>query len=255
MTEQHEKGKSSFMPIIIAAGVTITFVGLVVFIPLFVLGLIILAIGVLKVAKDDSQEKFAKKKDDPQEEHWPLEKLSKEKIGIWVFIMSEILVFGSLIAAYFYVRTNSTAWPVASQTHDVTLGMVNTIILLTSSLAIILALYSIQKGNLLGLKISLGATFALGFVFLDIKLGFEWPALISSGFTINSGLPASTYYALTGVHAVHLAVGMVAVGYLLIRAFNGGFTATKHSGVENVGLYWHFVDIVWMFLFPLFYLI
>ena len=92
-------------------------------------------------------------------------------------------------------------------------------------------------------------------LFLVIKLGFEWPELISKGFTINSGLPASTYYTLTGLHAVHVAVGMVAIGYLMFRTYQGGFTSTKHVAVENVGLYWHFVDIVWMFLFPLFYLI
>ena len=101
----------------------------------------------------------------------------------------------------------------------------------------------------------MGSTFALGFAFLDIKLGFEWPDLIRNGFTINSGLPASSYYVLTGLHAIHVAVGLVAVGYLMIRTFNGGFTMKKNVAVENVGLYWHFVDIVWMFLFPLFYLI
>jgi cytochrome c oxidase subunit I+III len=252
--EQPEERKSSFMPIIIAAGVAISFVGLVIFIPLFVVGLIIVTLALLKVFKDNSEEKFSQLKEQP-EEQWPLEKAGKEKVGVWVFIMSEILIFGSLIAAYFYVRTNSTTWPVATQTHNPIIGMVNTIILLTSSLAIILGLYYIKSGKTFGLKIGLANTFALGLTFLVIKLGFEWPELIRNGFTINSGLPASTYYALTGVHAVHVAAGLVAVGYLLLRAVNGGFTVAKHSGVENVGLYWHFVDIVWMFLFPLFYLI
>jgi cytochrome c oxidase subunit I+III len=95
----------------------------------------------------------------------------------------------------------------------------------------------------------------LGIAFLTIKLGFEWPELIGKGFTINSGLPASSYYVLTGLHAVHVAMGLIAVGYLMFRVYYHGFTSTKHVAVENVGLYWHFVDIVWMFLFPLFYLI
>ncbi len=188
-------------------------------------------------------------------ETWPLEHSGGEKIGVWVFLTSEILVFGSLIAAYVYVRLGSNSWPIAAQTHDVILGMVNTIILLTSSLSMVLALYSIKTGNTTGLKIGLASAFALGAAFLAIKLGIEWPQLIRNGFTINSGLPGSTYYVLTGVHAVHLAAGMIAVAYLMIRAFSGGFTSSKHSGVENVGLYWHFVDVVWMFLFPLFYLI
>ena len=242
------------MPIVIAAGVAILIVGLVLFIPLFVAGIVIVAVALLKVFKDGAEEKFAQTKESP-EETYPLEHQNKEKIGIWVFIMSEILVFGSLIVAYLYVRISSTTWPVATQTHNAIIGMVNTIILLTSSLAIILALYSIRTGYTRGLKIGLASTIALGVAFLTIKLGFEWPELYSKGFTINSGLPASTYYLLTGVHAMHVAAGLIAVSYLLVRSYSGGFTATKHSGVENVGLYWHFVDIVWMFLFPLFYLI
>jgi cytochrome c oxidase subunit I+III len=119
----------------------------------------------------------------------------------------------------------------------------------------ILALHSARTGNSNGLKIALGSSLVLGFAFLDLKLGFEWPGLSLKGFTINSGLPASTYFALTGAHALHVAVGLVAIGYLYLKAQRGGFTIEKHSAVENIGLYWHFVDIVWMFLFPLFYLI
>jgi cytochrome c oxidase subunit I+III len=251
---QQEERRTTLMPLIIAAGVAVIFLGLVVFIPLMVAGIIIVAIAILKVFKDGSEEKYAAKEEQP-EETYPLERANKEKIGMWVFLMSEILIFGSLITAYIYVRLNTPAWPPAAQTHNAILGMVNTIILLTSSLAIILALYSIRAGNVRGLKIGLISTFGLGLTFLIIKLGFEWPELYSKGFTITSGLPGSTYYLLTGVHAVHVAVGLVAVGYLILRAFNGGFSVDKHSGVENVGLYWHFVDIVWMFLFPLFYLL
>jgi cytochrome c oxidase subunit I+III len=250
---QTEENKSSFMPLIIAGGVALFLLGLVIFIPLLVAGLIIIAVALLKVYKDGTEEKFSR--EEGEEEKFPLESVTKEKLGLWIFLASEILIFGSLIVSYIYVRVNSSSWPIATQTHNTLLGMTNTIILLTSSLTMILALYSIREGNVKGLKICLGSTIALGFVFLGIKLGVEWPALIHSGFTINSGLPASTYYVLTGLHAVHVAVGLMAVGYLMIRTFSGGFTSTKHVAVENIGLYWHFVDIVWMFLFPLFYLL
>jgi cytochrome c oxidase subunit I+III len=249
-----EEGKSTYTSIIIAAGVAVFLLGLAIYVPLLIAGLIIIALALLKLFKDGVEEKYAEFKE-TLEEKWPLESISKEKLGLWVFLTSEILVFGSLIVAYLYVRVNSGSWPVATQTHNVLLGMTNTIILLTSSLTMIISLYSIKTNNVTGLKIGLGSTFALGFVFLDLKLGFEWPDLIRNGFTINSGLPGSSYFVLTGLHAVHVAVGLVAVGYLMIRAFNGGFFSTKHVAVENVGLYWHFVDIVWMFLFPLFYLI
>jgi cytochrome c oxidase subunit I+III len=249
-----EESKPTYIPLVIAAGAAIFFLGLTSFAPLAILGLIIIALSMLKVFKDGAEEKFVQVKE-ALEEMWPLESLSKEKMGIWVFLTSEILIFGSLIISYVYVRTTSSTWPLASQTHDVIFGMVNTIILLTSSLAMILALYSIRTGNSAGMKIGLGSAFALGFVFLDIKLGFEWPQLFRNGFTINSGLPASTYFVLTGLHAAHVAVGLIAIGYLMLRASQGGFTVNKNAAVENVGLYWHFVDIIWMFLFPLFYLI
>jgi cytochrome c oxidase subunit I+III len=257
MTEENsstEPSKPSYIPIIIAAGAAVFLSGLAAFTPLIIAGLVIIALALLKVFKDGAEEKFAEVKEDLVEA-WPFELLRKEKTGIWVFLTSEILIFGSLIVSYVYVRVSSSSWPLASQTHNVYIGMANTIILLTSSLAIILALYAIKTGNTTGLKIGLGSSFALGFAFLDIKLGFEWPDLIRNGFTVKSGLPASTYYVLTGLHAAHVAVGLIAIGYLILRANSQGFNSTKHTAVENVGLYWHFVDLVWMFLFPLFYLI
>jgi cytochrome c oxidase subunit I+III len=231
---QTEENKSTFIPLIIAGGVALFLLGLVIFIPLLVAGLIVIAVALLKVYKDGAEEKFSR--EEGEEEKFPLETVTKEKLGLWVFLASEILIFGSLIISYIYVRVNSSSWPIATQTHDTLLGMTNTIILLTSSLTMILALYSIRAGNVKGLKICLFSTVALGFTFLGLKLGVEWPALIRSGFTISSGLPASTYYVLTGLHAVHLAVGLVAIGYLMIRTFSGGFTSTKHVAVENIGL-------------------
>lgn len=249
-----EENKRTYMPVVISAAAAVFMLGLIVFWPLILIGLSVIAVAILKVFRDGAEEKFAELKETLQEK-FPLEYLNKEKLGVWVFLTSEVLVFGSFISAYLYTRLSSPSWPPAEATHNVLLGAVNTIILLTSSLAMILALHSAKTGNSLGVKIGLGGAFALGFAFLDLKLGFEWPELYLNGFAVTSGLPASTYYALTGAHAVHVAVGLMAIGYLLLRASKGGFTAQRHSAVENVGLYWHFVDIVWMFLFPLFYLI
>jgi cytochrome c oxidase subunit I+III len=257
LTEDYEKPeerKSSYTPIILGAGIALVLFGIVVFLPLAIAGAVVIGAAVFMLFKDGANEKFAEFKES-LEEKWPLEFLSKEKLGIWLFLMSEILIFGSLIVAYAYVRLSSSSWPVATQTHDVILGMFNTIILLTSSLAMIYALYSIRAGNIKGLRIGLVSAFILGASFLVIKLGVEWPQYYRNGFTISSGLPGSTYFVLTGLHAVHVGGGLVGVGYLIFRSFRGGFTSTKHSAVENIGLYWHFVDIVWMFLFPLFYLI
>jgi cytochrome c oxidase subunit I+III len=252
--ETNAKDKSTYLPLIITVGLGIFLLGLAIYIPLLIAGLVIIIASVFKLFKDGAKERFADSKE-ADEEKYPLKSVPKEKLGLWIFLATEILIFGSLIVAYGYVRINSSSWPIATQTHNVLLGMTNTIILLTSSLAMILALVSIKAGKVRGLKLSLNGAFALGFVFLAIKLGFEWPTLFRNGFTINSGLPASSYFVLTGLHAMHVAVGLVAIGYLMFRTYNGGFTSTKHVAVENVGLYWHFVDIVWMFLFPLFYLI
>lgn len=249
-----KEGKSTFVPIVIALGASLFFLGISIFIPLAIAGLVIVATGIGKAFYDNSQEKFADLTEHLMEK-WPLERLSKEKVGIWVFLSSEILLFGGLLIAYGYVRADSVVWPDALQTHNLLLGTTNTIILLTSSLAMILSLYFIRAGNTSATKVALAVTFGLGLVFLVVKLGFEWPSEIANGFMISSGLPGSTYYTLTGVHAVHLAVGLVAVGYLMFRAFRGQFSKEKHVGVEGVGLYWHFVDIVWMFLFTLFYLV
>jgi cytochrome c oxidase subunit I+III len=249
-----KESKSTFMPIVIAIGLTLLLFGFAVFWPVAVVGLIIIALGLLKTFHDDVEEKFTELTERLSEKY-PFGHLSKEKVGVWVFLTSEILIFGGLLVSYGYVRADSSFWPDALQTHDLVIGTANTVILLSSSLAMILALYFIRAGNSTAAKVALAATFALGFVFLEIKLGFEWPAEIRNGFTIDSGLPASTYYTLTGVHAMHVAVGLVAVGYLLLRVFKNQFNKQKHTAVENVGLYWHFVDIVWMFLFTLFYLV
>ncbi len=249
-----KEGKSTFVPIVIALGVSLLMLGISIFIPIAIAGLVILVVGLFKAFSDNSKEKFSDLTERLTEK-WPLEGLSKEKIGVWVFLSSEILLFGGLLISYGYVRASSAFWPDALQVHSLGLGLGNTIILLTSSLAMILALFFIRAGNSGAAKAALVTTFALGLTFLVIKLGFEWPSEIASGFTISSGLPGSTYYTLTGVHAMHVAVGLVAIGYLMFRAFKGQFTKEKHAGVEHVGLYWHFVDIVWMFLFTLFYLL
>ncbi len=250
-----EKGQSTFVPIVFSAGVSLFVIGFVISPPhLMIVGLLIIIASLFKLFRDDMGEKFAQIEESIGEK-WPFESVSKLKVGIWVFLTSEIVLFGSIISSYLYVRTISNSWPSAIETHNLTIGAINTIFLLTSSLALALALQSIKSNRPTGLKIGLIGTFALGLTFLTVKLGIEWPELFAKGFTITSGLPAATYYATTGAHAIHVGVGLLAIWYLIRRSLKGGFTNTKHVAVENIGLYWHFVDIVWMFLFPLFYLI
>jgi cytochrome c oxidase subunit I+III len=98
------------------------------------------------------------------------------------------------------------------------------------------------------------STLILGISFLAIK-GYEWYELALDGFTISSGLPAATFYITTGVHGAHVIAGLIGISYLIVKSVKGGFNSERYVAVENIGLYWHLVDIVWVFLFPLFYLI
>ena len=247
------KDGSTSIPLILSVGVTMFLFALALYPPFTLLGIAIVAVGLGVWFWDYTYDRYGAREESGLEK-WPLNSLSKERLGMWVFMASEAVIFGSIIAAYLYVRAGSASWPISYEVHNVPIGALNTIILLTSSFAMIMARESIKVNNLRGLKVYLLWTFALGTAFLVIK-GYEWLELIAKGFVISSGLPASTYYVTTGAHGIHVGVGLVAVLYLMIKAQKGKFSAQQHAGVENIGLYWHFVDIVWMFLFPLFYLI
>jgi cytochrome c oxidase subunit I+III len=129
-----------------------------------------------------------------------------------------------------------------------------TFILLTSSLTAILALVSAKIGSRNGLLASLGATFALGAAFLVVKAG-EWFELGRNGVFNTYPLPATSYFITTGTHGVHVVAGMGMTIYLMVQAWRGKYTHGNSETLEHFGLYWHFVDIVWVFLFPLFYLL
>jgi len=207
---------------------------------------------------------------------WPFEKISHEKLGMWFFITAEMMLFSMVVSGYIYVRSNSPVWPSPLLVtnilahlqggiinvpgvgeiaiHNIALGTVNTLVLVTSSLTMALALNAIKNGNVRGLKIWLLATLALGVTFMVIK-GYEWAGLYSEGFTITSGLPAASYYLTVGLHGAHVIAGLIAIAFLITKAYKNGFTKESYTGIENTGLYWHMVDVIWLFLFPLFYLL
>ncbi len=175
------------------------------------------------------------------------------KLGIWTFLGAEVIFFGVLIGSYLFVRTNSATWPPPGTLFEIRNGFAMTLVLLTSSLTAIMALASARAGNRNGVIVSLAGTIALGATFLYIKAG-EWFALGSAGvFTKYGGLPATSYFITTGTQ--HVFAGMCMAVYLLANAVKGKYLKGDHATLEHFGLYWHFVDIVWVFLFPLFYLI
>ncbi len=174
------------------------------------------------------------------------------KIGVWWFLASEITVFGGLIASYIVVRLGSGGWSEAAAHVNFPLGLVNTFVLLTSSLTMVLAFAAVEEKKPRRLQANLLLTLLLGLTFLMIK-GFEYAGEIGHGFTPGAGIFWSFYYGMTGLHALHVLGGIVVNLVLLVAALRDTLRPNEHR-VELAGLYWHFVDIVWIFLFPLLYL-
>jgi len=187
------------------------------------------------------------------------------KIGMWLFLLSEILLFGGLFILYSTYRyKNPIEFHLAAWELNRVLGTLNTLILLTSSLTMALSIYSIQKGNRKGSVSFLIATIFLGFLFLIIKSA-EWAAKIGHGIYPNSPrllgrgkgevLFYGLYYSMTGLHGLHVLVGILVLSVMLFLMMKGKINENRSISLENSGLYWHLVDIIWIFLFPLFYLI
>jgi heme/copper-type cytochrome/quinol oxidase subunit 3 len=171
---------------------------------------------------------------------------------VWWFLASEIMVFGGLIASYVVVRLGGAGWSQEAAHLNFTLGLINTFVLLTSSLTMVLAFAAVEDKDPKKLRAALGFTILLGLIFLVIK-AFEYAGEIRAGFTPSAGIFWSFYYGMTGLHALHVLAGIIVNLVLWIGALKGSLARNSHR-VELGGLYWHFVDIVWIFLFPLLYL-
>lgn len=176
------------------------------------------------------------------------------KFAIWLFLASEVMFFAGLISAYIVLRGGAPEWPVVSELLNVPLVAGNTFILIVSSVTMVRALAAVEDGNPAGMRRMLIATAALGAVFLSIQ-AFEWSELMREGTTASTDLFGSVFFTLTGFHGLHVLGGVLALLYVIFKAFRGAFTQNDHRGVELMGLYWHFVDVVWIFLFTILYLI
>jgi cytochrome c oxidase subunit 3 len=197
--------------------------------------------------------------------------LEKQKdaatLGMWIFLVTEIMFFGGLMLSYTVARyLYPAAFAMASHYSDPKIGAINTAVLICSSLTMALAVHAAQTGERKPLMGYLATTIVLGCVFLSVK-GYEWwekfHEHVVPGYSYQiTGPQARTaslyfthYFAMTGLHALHMIIGVCILAVLLVRSYRGVYTPAYHAAVENSGLYWHFVDIVWIFLFPLLYLI
>lgn len=239
----------SYWPIFVSSAAFLFFLGLVSGLPV-----IALAIGAGVVALFGyAREQFVVREEE-HAESWPFQLVPKIKLGVWTFLASEIIFFGVLLSAYFFVRANSISWPSAGSLFNIQHGAVNTFILLTSSLTAVMALVSAKSNSRAGLVGGLLATLALGSAFL-VNKGLEWRELVQEGHNFGRSLVETSYYITTGAHGVHVFAGLVLLLFLISKSVKGRYLNGNHATVEHFGLYWHFVDIVWVFLFPLFYLI
>lgn len=191
--------------------------------------------------------------------------LTSPKLGMWLFLVTELLFFGGMFLLYSVFRSMYTqAFHSAAMEENLVLGTANTIILITSSLTMALSIAAIKKGDKNMSSVFQMLTILLGALFLVNKY-FEWGAKISHGIYPGSPLMLQTdkgevlfyslYYVMTGIHGLHVIIGIGVIMVMLLFTQRGKITSGSFIKLENTGLYWHFVDIVWIYLFPLFYLI
>lgn len=185
------------------------------------------------------------------------------KLGMWVFLLSEIMFFSSLIGAYIILRfAHPEQWAEPNVVLNVPLTGFNTFMLICSSVTMVKAFAAIEHGDQAGLRKWLIATIILGASFVGIQV-YEYIKLAGHGFvpvTSKYGaeggpLYGSTFYTMTGFHGAHVTLGVVALIFTAVKAFRGKYSAVDYGGVEIMGLYWHFVDLVWIILFTIVYLI
>ena len=193
-----------------------------------------------------------------EEHHGPPEanqssRIDRQTLGILLFIVSEVMLFGAFFASYFFLRVvaNEGPWPPHPFELPVTIALMNTFILLSSSFTMHWALVSIQKGNRRGLQMGLVTTFLLGATFLFIQIN----EYVHIGFSARDDAFGSIFYGLTGLHGAHVTVGLVLLAIANIRAFRGHFTTEQHRGVEVPGIYWHFVDVMWIIVYVTVYIL
>jgi cytochrome c oxidase subunit 3 len=175
-------------------------------------------------------------------------------LGMLLFIISEVMVFGAFFTAYFFIRivAEPGGWfPIDGKELPVAVAGVNTAILVSSSLTLHWAQTSIKNGNRFGLQAGMTATFLLGLTFLFIQIN----EYVHIGFAPQDNAQATVFFSLTGLHGAHVTIGLALLGMVTIRAFRGHFSPEHHHGVEIPGIYWHFVDVMWIVVYTSVYVL
>jgi heme/copper-type cytochrome/quinol oxidase subunit 3 len=179
--------------------------------------------------------------------------VERGKFAIWLFLATEIMFFSGLIGAYIVLRSAAASWPDPAERLAVDITAANTFILIMSSWTMVKAVFAAKRGDRGGLVRWLLATIFIGSVFVSVQV-YEYIVLYKEGALPHVDIFWSTFYAMTGFHGTHVVVGVIWNVCVLLGALRGKYTARNNLGVELAGLYWHFVDLVWVLLFTIVYL-
>lgn len=181
--------------------------------------------------------------------------VENSKLCMWWFLASEIMMFAGLIGSYVALKAaNGVVVEESAAELNWRFATLNTFVLITSSATMALGVGSIKQGKAAQLRMFLLCTILLGCAFLGIK-SMEYSQKFHHHIYPSTNIFFSCYFLLTGLHALHVIIGVILIAGVLLKSFSGKYSAIHHDTVENVGLYWHLVDVVWIFLFPLFYLV
>lgn len=189
----------------------------------------------------------------------PLTPESWGKLGMWIFLAGDAMTFGALLAGYGALRAGSVDWPVPQHVLGIPLTGFMTFLLICSSVTMVKGLSAIKHGNVKGLTKYLLLTILGGLIFLGLQ-AYEWTHLIREGLTLSNNpfgnyLFGTTFFTITGFHGAHVTGGVIYLSIIVVNGLRGKYSPQNHNGVEIAGLYWHFVDLVWILVFTFVYLI
>lgn len=257
--EEGEEHHGSPWPIAVAAGIGLTFLGLALRNVLLFAGFAVFFAAVAGWIYDDYRGRRVPHVPALEGKEGTLQALSPRKVGMWVFLASEVMFFSGIIGGSLGIRASAGEWVAPGEVLNVPVTAINTFILIASSLTMAEALHAIRLGDQPALVRRLLLTLLLGLTFISIQ-GYEYVQLFAEGLSptsspVGPAIYGSTFYIQTGFHGAHVTVGLIGLAYVARKAAKGGFTKENHETVELMGLYWHFVDVVWIFLFTIVYLI
>ena len=179
-------------------------------------------------------------------------RVEPQLLGMLLFIISEVMVFGAFFTAYFFIRVaDGNPWPTPGTTIPVEVAAFNTAILFSSSFTLHWAEMSIKNGNRRGLKAGIVSTLLLGMTFLLIQIN----EYVHLGFAPHDSAQATIFYGLTGLHGAHVCIGLILLSFATMRSFRGHYSKEQHIGLNVPGIYWHFVDIMWIVVYTTVYVL